>query len=87
MSCRVDRDKNGTSYTISAAATTKSPGGTTLPGTPELSLWWAHRFKTRAAESLIIKQENNADRADVIELTLGQVYDMIDALNKAVERT
>jgi hypothetical protein len=56
-----------------------------LPGVPELNVWWARRFKTRAEETLIIKQENQADRADVIELTLGQVYDMILALNKAVE--
>jgi hypothetical protein len=50
-------------------------------------LWWARRFKSRAEETLIIKQENQTDRSDVIELTLGQVYDMILALNKAVENT
>jgi hypothetical protein len=87
MTLKVDRDKNGTSYTIPAAATIKSPGGTTLPGSPGLNVWWARRFKTRAEETLIIKQENQTDRADVIELTLGQVYDMILALNKAVENT
>jgi hypothetical protein len=84
---KVDRDKNGTSYTIPASETVKTPGGTTLPGSPELNVWWARRFKTRAEETLIIKQENQADRADVVELTLGQVYDMILALNKAVENT
>jgi hypothetical protein len=85
MACRADRDKNGTSYTIEAAPSTKYPGGTQLPGLPELNVWWARRFKSRADETLIIKQENQSDRADVVELTLGQVYDLIDALNKAVE--
>lgn len=87
MAVKVERDRNGTSYTISASPSVKSPGGTVLPGTPELCAWWARRFKSRAEETLIIKQENMADRADVIELTLGQVYDLIFALNKAVENT
>lgn len=87
MAIKVDRDRNGTSYTIPASQTVKTPGGTMLPGSPELNVWWARRFKSRAEESLIIKQENQSDRADVIELTLGQVYDMILALNKAVENT
>lgn len=85
MPLKVDRDRDGTSYTIPAAETVKAPGGTMLPGSPELCVWWARRFKSRAEETLIIKQENQSDRADVIELTLGQVYDMILALNKAVE--
>jgi hypothetical protein len=52
-----------------------------------LDVWWARRFKSRAEETLIIKQENQSDRADVVELTLGQVYDLIAALNMAVENT
>jgi hypothetical protein len=87
MTLKVERDRNGTSYTISPSVTVKTPGGTTLPETPELNVWWARRFKARAEETLIIKQENQTDRADVIELTLGQVYEMILALNKAVENT
>jgi hypothetical protein len=86
MAIKIDQDKNGTNYTIPATKTVKTPGGTTLPGKPELNVWWARQFKTRADETLIIKQENQSDRADVIELTLAQVYDMIWALNKAVER-
>ena len=50
-------------------------------------MWWARRFKERADETLIIKQENQSDRADVLELSFGQAYDLIDALNKAVENT
>ena len=87
MAIKVERDRNGTSYTIPSSQTVKTPGGTMLPGSPELCVWWARRFKSRAEETLIIKQENQSDRADVIELTLGQVYDLILALNKAVENT
>jgi hypothetical protein len=87
MACLVNRDAHGTSYQIPAAETIKTPGAKTLPGSPLLDVWWARRFKSRAEETLIIKQENQSDRADVVELTLGQVYGLIDALNKAVENT
>jgi hypothetical protein len=87
MACKVHTDAHGTSYQISAAETIKTPGAKTLPGSPLLDVWWARRFKSRAEETLIIKQENMTDRADVVELTLGQVYDLIAALNKAVENT
>jgi len=87
MPARINRDASGTSYTIEASPTVKSPGGTQLPGMAALVVWWARRFKSRSQETLIIRQESQTDRADVIEITLGQVYDLIDALNKAVERT
>jgi hypothetical protein len=87
MPARINRDAQGTSYTIDASPTVKSPGGTQLPGMAALVVWWARRFKSRSQETLIIRQESQTDRADVIEITLGQVYDLIDALNKAVERT
>lgn len=85
MVCKVEADKNGTTFTIPADNTGKAPGGFHTRGSAELQMWWARRFKDRSDETLIIKQENNTDRADVVELTLGQVYDAIDALNKAVE--
>ena len=87
MPARINRDAQGTSYTIDASPTVKSPGGTQLPGMAAVVVWWARRFKGRSQETLIIRQESQTDRADVIEITLGQVYDLIDALNKAVERT
>ena len=85
MACKVTKDQHGTSYTIAAYEAKKDPRGAVLRGVPELNAWWARRFKDRADETLIIKQENMPDRADVVELTFGQVYDLIDALNKAVE--
>jgi hypothetical protein len=71
----------------------KTPGARFLPGCPAIDVWWSRSFKAgkgptvmHAEETLVIRQEY-ADRttADVLELTFGQVYDIIDALNKAVE--
>jgi len=52
-----------------------------------VDVWWSRNDK-KSGETLIIRQEY-ADRAtaDVLELTFAQVYDLIDALNKAVENT
>lgn len=49
-----------------------------------MEVWWSRNDK--ADETLIIRQQYD-DRfdADVLELTFGQAYDLIDALNKAVE--
>jgi hypothetical protein len=57
-----------------------------LKGVPEVQVWWARRFKDRRDETLLIRQENSTDKADVIELTLGQVYDLIHAAGLAVMR-
>lgn len=78
-------DAHGTSYTIEAQA------AVVLRGRPQrlcplLEVWWSRSFERAAEETLIIKQEYaDRDTADVLELSLGQVYDLIDALNKAVE--
>lgn len=87
MACIVDRDKHGSLFIVPADNSVKTPRGKTLRGVPELHVWWARLFKERSEETLIIKQENMSDRADVVEVTLGQLYDLIDALNKAVENT
>lgn len=57
------------------------------PGCPAVDVWWSRDGK-KSDETLIIRQEY-PDRAtaDVLELTFGQVYDLIDALNRAVEAT
>lgn len=85
MPATIDRDPNGTTYFVAADDAVKNPRGQRLRGVPELAIWWARNFKDRADETLIIKQENLEDRADVVEVTFGQLYDLIDALNKAVE--
>jgi hypothetical protein len=48
-------------------------------------VWWS-RNGANADETLIIRQEySDRSTADVLELTFGQAYDLIDALNKAVD--
>jgi hypothetical protein len=86
MVCRASRDQNGTTYFITEDATARDPAGRVLRGSPELQVWWARKFKARRDETLLIRQENNNQRADVVELTLGQVYDLIHALGLAVMR-
>jgi hypothetical protein len=44
------------------------------------------RNGAKADETLIIRQEyEDREHAEVMELTFGQVYDLIDGLNRAVE--
>ena len=55
------------------------------PGCPAVELWWS-RNGAKADETLIIRQEYpNREHAEVMEITFGQVYDLIDGLNRAVE--
>jgi hypothetical protein len=79
---KIEKDAYGTTYTVPAA-----PGHKSLMGRAEVHVWWARLFKDKKDETLLIRQENATDRADVIELTFGQLYDLIDALNKAAENT
>lgn len=86
MACSASTDAHGTSFAIAAAETTKDARGRQLKGLPGLDVWWSRSFQAKADETLVIKQEYpDRSTADVLELTLGQVYDLIDALNKAVE--
>lgn len=86
MACRVIRDKHGTTFIVPEDKSVKTVGGHQLPGSHELQVWWARTFKDRRDETLLIRQQSNSDKADVIELTLGQVYDLIHALSHAVLR-
>ena len=87
MPCSSYKDAHGTTYTIPAAPASKDAKGHMLKGYPGLDLWWSRDFKARAEETLIIRQEYvDRSTADVLELTLAQAYDLIDALNQAVER-
>jgi hypothetical protein len=85
VACKSQRDGHGTSYFVPAAVTQQTPGKRTLRGFPEVQVWWS-RLSNKDDETLIIRQEyEDRKTADVIEITLGQLYDLIDALNKAVE--
>jgi hypothetical protein len=86
MACSSSKDSHGTSYTIPASETVKTPGGKHLKGLPATDVWWSRNFSHNQEETLVIRQEyEDRNTADVLELTLGQVYDLIDALNRAVE--
>lgn len=58
-----------------------------FPGCASVDVWWGRQFKGKQDETLLIRQESNTKRADVVELTLGQVYDLIHALGWSVMRT
>ena len=85
MPAQSSTDAHGTTYTIAKEDAVKTPGGQWRPGCPSVEVWWS-RDGNKADETLIIRQEyDDRSTADVLELTFGQVYDLIDALNKAVE--
>lgn len=87
MPCLKTTDSHGTTYTIPAEAVVKTPGALFRPGCPSVEVWWSRNGK-KADETIIIRQEyENRSTADVLELTFGQVYDLIDALNQSVENT
>jgi hypothetical protein len=80
-------DSYGTTYHIDEAPAVKTPGAKYRPGCPSVEVWWS-RDGAKTDETLIIRQEYpDRNTADVLELTFGQVYDLIDALNRAVENT
>ena len=87
MPCHASKDAHGTTYIIPEAEAVKTPGGQVRPGCPAVEVWWSRNGK-KADETVIIRQEYpDRSTADVLELTLGQAYDLIDALNRAVENT
>lgn len=87
MAINVSRDGYGTTITIPEEPTVKTLGGQYRPGCPAVELWWSRDGK-KADETIIIRQEY-ADRgtADVLELTQGQLYGLIEACNILMERT
>jgi hypothetical protein len=88
VACSSSRDPHGTTYTIASAETVRTPRSRQLPGCPAIDVWWSRSFERHSEETLIIRQEyEDRSTADVLELTFGQVYDLIDALNRAVENT
>jgi hypothetical protein len=87
VSCSVERDQHGVTYRIPEAPAVKTPGAKWRPGCPAVEVWWS-RDKAKADETIIIRQEYpDRGTADVLELTHGQLYDLIDALTKSVENT
>jgi hypothetical protein len=86
MACQIIRDTFGTLYRVPAAPHVKTPVGQRIDGSPSVDVWWDRDLTQKNDETLMIRQENMENRADVVSLTLGQVYDMIHALGWAVMR-
>ena len=88
MACSPQYDAHGTTFIVPAAEIVKTPGSKTRSGYPEVQVWWSRSFAGKAEETLLLHQHyKDRPTADVIELTLGQTYDLIQALNQAVEST
>lgn len=88
MACAPHYDAHGTTFHVPAAEIVKTPGAKTRSGYPAVDVWWSRSFAAKAEETLIIRQQyEDRSTADVLELTFGQVYDLIEALNRAVENT
>lgn len=67
------KDKNGHHWTVPSEK-----------HVPQVDVWW-NRAQAENIEHLVIKQDNGENANDVVMITPGQVYDLIDALNRAVE--
>jgi hypothetical protein len=88
VACKSTTEAEGTSYIIPAAEIVKTPGAKYRSGFPAVEVWWSRSSRDKSEETLIIRQEYpDRKNADVLELTFGQAYDLIDALTKAVENS
>ena len=86
MPAKCSSDGDGTLFTIPAAEIVKTPGAKYRSGFPAVEVWWSRSNRNKSEETLIIRQEYpDRKTAEVLELTFGQAYDLIDALNRAVE--
>jgi hypothetical protein len=86
--CKTFNDNGSLHYVVEREAFTV---GNKQETSPCVNVWWNREGRkvlggrTYRTEALVIRQENGRVGADVILLTPGQVYDLIDALNKAVD--
>jgi hypothetical protein len=83
MACEVDSGKFGTIYTVPEDNSWRPFTRTKRIARtfPKLEAWWTNSDK---GDSFLIRQENTEERADVLELSQGQLYDLLDALNRAI---
>jgi hypothetical protein len=85
MTCKATRDPHGTTFTIPEDKAVFTANGKRIKPSPEVTVWWN---RDRRDETLIIRQEfPERDTADVLELTLAQVYDLHHALGCAILRS
>lgn len=80
MGCQVIRDEYGALYRVPAYL---PPDNQKLPPKdklPQIDVWWDRDAVKHDDELLMIRQENEPTRADVITLSLGQAYDLLHAI-------
>jgi hypothetical protein len=87
--CRTFKDKKTGDHHYRVDADTHKKSGERL-NAHAVDLWWNRTNKVvngkpETEEFLVIRQENGRVGADVLVITHGQAYDLIDALNKAIE--
>ena len=85
MACKVTQDGSVLVYTVPEDASMFDAGGRRLTPSPLLQAWWSYT-KNRRDETFIIRQENSDDKADVLEMTLVQLYDLHHAIGVAIMR-
>jgi hypothetical protein len=82
---QIERDAHGTTFIIDEAPVVKTPGAQYRPGCPSIEMWWS-RDGAKADETIIIRQQYpDRSTADVLELTQGQLYELLEAGAKLLE--
>lgn len=81
MPAETRRDTDGTAWIVANKDSTIDIN--------HVKVWWSRtkkKFEGKPVmeENLIVMQDSDGEDSDVIVLPLGMVYDLIDALNKAV---
>jgi hypothetical protein len=75
--CLVIRDKSGTLWRVPEEKSKKNGDS------PEIDVWWD---RTQHGEYLVLRQDHpRVGHVGLFVLPQGQIYDLIDALNKALE--
>ncbi len=85
MACKVTRDTHGTLWHVPLAPPVTTKGGKRYEGCGALDVWWDRDVTNKADENIIIRQDNGPEEADVIQITLGQAYDLLHALGWAIK--
>ena len=84
MSLSIGRDGGQTVYVIEEDVVKKPVGKMSIRKVgafPKVEAWWT---KSGKGDSFLIRQHNTKERVDVLELSLGQAYDLLGALNHAL---
>lgn len=81
MPAECNRDSKGAYWRVPDFATKDVKKFEPIPG---VDVWWNRDKAYKSKETLVLRQDIDG-QVGVVILSFGQVYDLIDALNKAVE--